>query len=225
MIYALCRQLFALLVAYPVTYFWLGLTVRHPGRFPQNGPAIIIANHNSHLDTLALITRFPLKILPRVRIAAAADYFFTTPILSFISQWFLGLTPMARTPQARRDALKEMADCLGDGGLVVLFPEGTRGQPEKMENLKTGLWHLLKRCPKATLNPVYFHGLGRSLPKGAVIPVPFFIDACVGEPIDFNPDKTLFMEQVKAVFQNLRAQTLASLEQERQAHEIEEELS
>lgn len=215
MLYRLCRQIFALCVAYPIIYLWLGITLRHREHLCAKGPAIVIANHNSHLDILALISCFPLSLLPRVRIAAAADYFFTTGPSAFIAHWFLGLVPVHRTAGAVRDPLKGMSDCLEDGGILVLFPEGTRGRAEKLGEFKPGLWHLLKRCPHATLHPVYLHGLGCSMPKGAWLPMPFFIDACMGRPIPFAADKQHFMDRVRQIFYDLRAQTLAELRRER----------
>ena len=73
MLYALCRILFTLCVAYPATYLWLGVSSRGREALPTQGPAVVVANHNSHLDTLVLLTRFPLRLIPQVRIAAAAQ--------------------------------------------------------------------------------------------------------------------------------------------------------
>ncbi|MCC7035712.1 MAG: 1-acyl-sn-glycerol-3-phosphate acyltransferase, partial [Alphaproteobacteria bacterium] len=42
----------------------LGMTVRRRHLLPEKGPAIVVANHNSHLDTLMLISLFHLKRLP-----------------------------------------------------------------------------------------------------------------------------------------------------------------
>ena len=159
--YALCRWLFVTLLAWPVVLLWLGLTVRHRQRLPRQGPAILIANHNSHLDLLVLLTLLPLSRIPQVRPVAAADYFFRNRVLRFIAVWFLGLIPVVRGKTPRRDrsdpvttnetlgeSVDPLAGCrqaLAKGEIIILFPEGTRGEPEVLSRLKPGLWHLLRR--------------------------------------------------------------------------------
>ena len=142
------RLLFVTCVAYPVVWLWLGIHVRHRERLPSRGPAIIAANHNSHLDILTLLSLFPLLRIPGVQPAAAADYFCKNWLVKWFSLHVIGIIPVVRGQGYDPNAPDPLADCyraLEAGKVLVIFPEGTRGTPEEMAELKAGIWHLAKR--------------------------------------------------------------------------------
>jgi 1-acyl-sn-glycerol-3-phosphate acyltransferase len=57
---SLLRFLFYAVFIRLIVLIILGLNARHRERLPKSGPAIIVANHNSHLDTMVLMTLFRL---------------------------------------------------------------------------------------------------------------------------------------------------------------------
>lgn len=70
------KFLFVLLLVKPLVFIGLGLNIINRKNLPANGPIVVAANHNSHLDTLVLLALFPINMVHKVRPVAAADYFF-----------------------------------------------------------------------------------------------------------------------------------------------------
>jgi 1-acyl-sn-glycerol-3-phosphate acyltransferase len=199
------RYLFFIFIVKPLVLIGLGLNVHNRQRLPSKGPAIIVANHNSHLDTLVLITLFPLKLLKNIRPVGAADYFLRNRFLSWFALKIIGIIPIYREvcPGTKRNPLTHISAALERGDILIFYPEGTRGQPEKLQSFKTGIAHIAKRHPQVPIIPVFIHGLGKVLPKGEALLVPFICDVVVGEHIRWEGSKEAFMNKLSSTMKEL----------------------
>lgn len=191
--------LFFTLIVRPVVLIVLGLNVRNRQRLPDSGAAIVVANHNSHLDTMVLMTLFPLRLLHRLRPVAAQDYFFRYRLLKWFSLRVMGIIPLDRkVKKSSQNLLDPISEALRRAEIVILFPEGSRGDPEKMGAFKKGIAHVARRHPDVPVYPIYMHGLGKALPRGEALLVPFFCDVFIGEPMCWTGDKTKFVDELSS---------------------------
>ncbi len=200
------KILFIALIVRPVVLFALGLNVIGRPNLPRNGPAVVAANHNSHLDTLVLLSLYPLKDVHKVRPVAAADYFLRNRFLAWLSLQVIGIIPLDRTGGTSREQL--FAQChqaLDDGQILLIFPEGSRGDPERLSPIKKGLYHLVGQRTDTAVTPVVMLGLGRALPRGEAMLVPFNCDVAIGESLPPAENADAFVAALSNIFSQLLA--------------------
>jgi 1-acyl-sn-glycerol-3-phosphate acyltransferase len=193
------QLIFFALIVRPIILVVIGLNVRRQKELPQDGPAIIVANHNSHLDTVVLMTLLPLSRLRKIRPVAAADYFLKNKLLAWFSREIMGIIPLNRTAGGASldERLSGVFQALDRGEILILFPEGSRGEPEKMAKFKSGVAYIAEKYPMIPVYPVFLHGLGKSLPKGEALLVPFFCDVLIGDKLFWTGNSRAFMEQLE----------------------------
>ena len=197
---------FFLLIVRPFLALVLGVNLRHAERLPKTGPAILAANHNSHLDTLLLMNLYPLSQLHRLRPVAAADYFMKNRFIAWFALNIMHILPLARRPKPGEAPLAHIEAALAQGDILILFPEGSRGEPEQRCELKTGIAHLMEHAPAVPVIPIYLHGLGKALPKGDWLPIPFFADGMIGEALTWQGSRSTTMQALEAALFELERQ-------------------
>lgn len=204
------KIIFFLCFVKPLVLLLLGLNIRGRYQLPPKGPAVLAANHNSHLDTLVLMSLFPIAEIHRVRPVAAADYFFKTRWLSWFSTHCIGVIPLMRKGFQRPDELfSGCHQALDAGDYLIVFPEGSRGKPEQLSRLKKGLYYLYAaRHDELPIIPVMLRGLGKALPKGEALFVPFNCDVVIGEPLPVLDGCDSFIVQLYVAYEQLSAECL-----------------
>ncbi len=201
------RYIFFRVLVRFVVLIVLGLNVRHRERLPRKGPAILVANHNSHLDTMVLMTLIPGRLLTATRPVAAMDYFMRNPWLAWFATKIVGIIPIERKGQKGGEhPLQVCYDALEQNNILIFFPEGSRGEPEELSQFKGGISLISEKYPDLPIVPILLHGLGKSLPKGEALLVPFFCDVFIGEAISWTGDRESFMSRLDDQLQQLSAE-------------------
>lgn len=141
-------------------------TVRGQGlhNIPGAGPAVLAANHLSALDSLFV----PLVVPRRVTYLAKAEYWD-----SWHTRWVMKLTgqiPVQRDGgRLAAAAFGTAVDVLHRGGLLGIYPEGTRSPDGRLYRGKMGLARLAVEAGCAVI-PVGLTGTRAIMPKGRRVP-------------------------------------------------------
>jgi 1-acyl-sn-glycerol-3-phosphate acyltransferase len=167
-----------------------GFRVEGLANVPLQGPLIVAANHVSFADPPAIGCAMPRP----VRFMAQAGLF-KPPIFGPTIRK-LGAFPVHRG-EADKAAIRHALELLDQGWALLVFPEGRRGDGQRLGPANRGVELLAKRSGAPVL-PAGILGTARWLPKGAKIPRPTRITVRFGEPFawdaSFNFDERLMME-------------------------------
>ncbi len=157
---------------------------------------VVVTNHRSHFDVVALST-LPFKAIKPV----AKKELTRTPIFG----WFLKKVSIVIDRKAPRgeayEKIKSQMDRLKkDGFSVLIFPEGTRGRGTTLLPLKTGAFRLALDY-NLPLLPITIKGTERILPKGSLAISPGKVELVVHRPIEVEgiEDYKLLAEKFKEV--------------------------
>ena len=118
-------------------------------------PAVIISNHTSFLDILAVG-----MITPKM-IYLVNDWVYNSPIFGRIVK-IAGYYPAS---QGIEGSVEHLRDKIEKGYSLMVFPEGTRANTNEINRFYKGAFYLAEHFNIDVL-PVYIHGNSEALPKG-----------------------------------------------------------
>lgn len=182
--------------------FFIGLSFYNRDVLRSKKQYILIANHNSHLDSMAIMSAIPMNNVHRVHPIAAEDFFGKNPIKKFLLIHFVNaiLIPRRRAKtEGESDPIEMMSKLLRNGDSIILYPEGTRGEPGVMQEFKKGLALLIQMHPEIDVIPIFIGGLHRTMPKGVSLILPYNCKMYIGNPISFH---SYNLEDILSVAEN-----------------------
>lgn len=121
-------------------------------------PAVIIANHTSFLDTLA-IAMATHKIIYLVN-----DWVYDSPVFGKLVK-ALGFYPVS---QGIENGMVQLKEKIAQGYSLVVFPEAERSYTNDVKRFHKGAFYLAEQFGLDIL-PLYIHGNSEVLPKGDFI--------------------------------------------------------
>ena len=96
----------------------LGIRVVHSGPVPFRGPVLLVANHRSYVDPVALLAALPCCLVAKSEVAR-------WPLIGLGSRLAGSVFVRRDDRRSRAAARATVAECLRAGTTVAAFPEGT----------------------------------------------------------------------------------------------------
>jgi long-chain acyl-CoA synthetase len=144
--------------------------LEHLGDLP--GPVIFAANHQSHMDTPAILIALPARWRYRVSPAMAKEFFdahfhperfprrrrYTRRLLYYLACQFFNAFPLPQREAGTRETLRYMGAVLADEYSILIFPEGRRNAGEAVGEFKPGVGMMAAKLG-VPIVPVRIEGL------------------------------------------------------------------
>jgi 1-acyl-sn-glycerol-3-phosphate acyltransferase len=158
------------------------VTVDGLARLPRAGPLVLVSNHASYVDSLALVASIPLDFL-----FVAKREVLSWPLIGAILRKGRHLTvERLEATQSVADAARTV-DALEQGEVVLFFPEGTFTRAAGLRPFKMGAFEAAV-ATGAPVVPIALRGTRHVLASGRRVPHPGRITLWLGEPLTPTKD-------------------------------------
>jgi long-chain acyl-CoA synthetase len=164
-----------------------------------DGPVIFAANHQSHIDTPAILWALPARWRYRVAVAMAKEFFkahffprdypfsarLTNGLNYYLASLFFNAFPLPQREAGARETLRYIGDLASDGWSVLIFPEGKRTMNGEINAFRPGIGMIGARLGLPVV-PVRLVGLDRVLHQKARMATPGRARVIFGAPLSLQ---------------------------------------
>ena len=165
------------------------------------GPVIFASNHQSHLDTPAILWALPRRWRYRVAVAMAKEFFkahffpeqftrrqrLTNGLNYYLSSLFFNAFPLPQREAGARQTLRYIGDLVTDGWSVLIFPEGKRTMAGEINSFRPGIGMIGAKL-QVPVVPVRLEGLDKVLHQKARMATPGHVRVVFGAPLALQGD-------------------------------------
>jgi long-chain acyl-CoA synthetase len=165
------------------------------------GPVIFAANHQSHIDTPAILWALPARWRYRVAVAMAKEFFkahffprdyplsarLTNGLNYYLASLFFNAFPLPQREAGARETLRYIGDLASEGWSVLIFPEGKRTVNGEINPFRPGIGMIGARLGLPVV-PVRLEGLHRVLHQKAKMATPGSARVIFGAPVTLRGD-------------------------------------
>jgi long-chain acyl-CoA synthetase len=165
------------------------------------GPVIFAANHQSHMDTPAILLALPARWRYKVAPAMAKEFFqahffpklhgrfewLTNSLNYYLSTLFFNAFPFPQREAGIRETLRYAGDLVSEGASILIFPEGKRSETGEIGQFRPGVGILASRL-EIPVMPVRIEGADRVLKVGWNFARPGRVSVTFGKPITLRGD-------------------------------------
>ncbi|MBL8767072.1 MAG: 1-acyl-sn-glycerol-3-phosphate acyltransferase [Planctomycetes bacterium] len=169
-------------------------------RMPKTGGVLVVSNHASIYDPMALVPGLSreLTFLARGTLRGSLLYRLFTAAIRIVD---------IRRGEGDRGAIRAIEEALNRGEAVLMFPEGTRTQDGALQPFRGGIG-MIVRATGVPVFPLYVEGTFQAWPKGKTLPRLFRkVRVRYGVPLDFAPgtSRDEITSRVEAAIRELAA--------------------
>lgn len=166
-------------------------------------PAVIIANHQSHLDLLCMLMLHPKMVI------VTNDWVWRNPVYGVIIRY----AEFYPASDGYGHNLERMRSLVQRGYSVMIFPEGTRSRDCTIGRFHKGAFQLAQDLD-VDLLPVYLHGAGHVMPKDDILLRKGSLTVEIGERVRCQGDVMECAKNMRRHYENHYAQLKSTLENE-----------